>query len=483
MKNQENKREVVITYLEPPEDLKEGNFLKLLKYFGPGAILTSITIGSGEVFFSSRGGAVFGYSILWCFILGAIMKCIQTYAANRYITLTGEHPMTRWAYMFPGPKGWFPLLLGVISIMCFPFWEGGVSGLLANMLYNNTKILSQAIWATILIWGAFALFMAGGYDTMEKAQTAIVGTMVVCILAAVVASKPDWLQVIIGSLIPRIPSYEPWIAEKYPSIAARPIWVEIITYMGAIGGGTYDYIGYTGMLREKGWGTLGREDLDEIREYLVSLKNERIPLSEDPAEVKKGLAWAKAAFMDNIVSYGLLVIFTIGFMVNGAVILHPAHLVPADNEMLTHQAKFLTVIHPMLVYLYYVAVFFALFGTVYGIYMGYVYTTYETLSPVIRKIREIGPSGLKLPVALYVAIGGTIAVWTKLNPTVIITPASIIGGVLTGGIWCLAMYWTDKKMLPKPYQLSPIGSVLLIVSGVVMTFMGLVAVLQFFKVI
>lgn len=446
--------------------------------------MASITVGSGEVFFSSRGGAIFEYAILWCFMLGALMKCVQTYSANRYITLTGEHPMTRWAYIFPGPKGWFPLLIGIISIMCFPFWEGGVSGLLANLIYNKTQVLSQAIWGTILIWLAFSLFMAGGYDTMEKAQTAIVGIMVASILVAVIASKPDWLKVLMGSIIPNIPSYEPWIIEKYPSIAARPVWVEVVTYLGAIGGGTYDYIGYTGMLREKGWGVLGREDVNEIAEYLLTLKEgERIPLSEDPEEIKKGLAWTKATFADNLVSYVLCAIFTIAFMVSGAVVLHPVQLVPADNELLTYQANFLTTLHPMLVYFYYVAVFCALFGTVYAIYTGYVYTTYETFSHVFKKIRDMGPEGLKKPVALYVAIGGTIAVWTGLNPAIILTPASIIGGVLTGGIWCLAMYWTDRKMLPKPYQLSTVGSVLLIISGIIMTGMGIISVLQFFVVI
>ncbi|MDI3477534.1 MAG: hypothetical protein PWQ59_1059 [Thermoanaerobacterium sp.] len=480
----EEKKDMIITYPEPPQELVKGKFKDLVKYFGPGAIMASITVGSGEVFFSSRGGAVFEYAILWAFVVGAIMKGIMTYTANRYITLTGEHPMTRWAYIFPGPKGWFPLMLGILSIMCFPFWEGGLGSMLGNFMVNNTHVLSQAIWGTILVWGAFLLFITGSYERMEKIQTFIVAAMVISVLAAVIAAKPDWLQVLIGSIIPRIPSYEPWIVQKYPSVAARPVWVEIVTYMGAIGGGTYDYIGYTGLLREKGWGALGREDLDNIREYLINLKpGERIPLSEDPEEVKKGLTWTKAALADNVVSYGLLVLFAIGFMVNGAVILHSQQLIPADNDLLTYQVKFLQVIHPMLTYLYYVAVFLALFGTMYGVYIGYTYTTYETFSPVIEGIRKLGVRRLQLPIALYVAIGGTIAIWTGANPVSIITPASLIGGVLTGGIWCLAMYWTDRKMLPKAYQLNTITSILLVISGIILTFMGIVGVLQYFKII
>jgi Mn2+/Fe2+ NRAMP family transporter len=39
-----------------------------LTVFGPGAIIASLTIGTGELVFSSRGGAIFGYRILFLFV-------------------------------------------------------------------------------------------------------------------------------------------------------------------------------------------------------------------------------------------------------------------------------------------------------------------------------------------------------------------------------------------------------------------------------
>src|SRR3712207_7432601 len=36
-----------------------------LTFFGPGAIIASLTIGSGETVFATRVGAVFGYAVLW----------------------------------------------------------------------------------------------------------------------------------------------------------------------------------------------------------------------------------------------------------------------------------------------------------------------------------------------------------------------------------------------------------------------------------
>jgi Mn2+/Fe2+ NRAMP family transporter len=37
----------------------------IVLFFGPGAIIASLTVGSGETVLASRLGAVFGYAILW----------------------------------------------------------------------------------------------------------------------------------------------------------------------------------------------------------------------------------------------------------------------------------------------------------------------------------------------------------------------------------------------------------------------------------
>ena len=87
------------------EDMQARGLGAMLRIFGPGAIIASVTIGSGETVFASRGGAVFGYALLWCFIGGGLMKFVQVYTAARYMTLTGEHPLERWEF-FPGPQGW-----------------------------------------------------------------------------------------------------------------------------------------------------------------------------------------------------------------------------------------------------------------------------------------------------------------------------------------------------------------------------------------
>ena len=70
-----------LRYPELPPELAKPRLSTMLKLIGPGAILASITIGSGETVFASRSGAVFGFSILWLFAGG------DSKAANKLMPL------------------------------------------------------------------------------------------------------------------------------------------------------------------------------------------------------------------------------------------------------------------------------------------------------------------------------------------------------------------------------------------------------------
>ncbi len=470
----------------PPliDDLKPGRFLAMFKFFGPGAIMASLTIGSGETFFASRGGAVFGYYIIWAFFLGCLFKWAQCYSAMRYLTLTGDHPINAWTH-FPGPRGWFPFLIAVLSILCFPFWLAFLPSLLGDLCNWMLGFWPREVWGTIWLLVAIAMTILGGYDVLEKVQLILVSILIVVIIFSVFWFGPDWGAVLVGSVVPRIPDYAPWIIEKYPEVAARSPWVEVATYVGAIGGGTYDYIGYIGLLREKGWGVLGLPNIDEIEKKIFEVgdKGEKIPLSEEDSEVKNALGWLKAAKIDSIVSFVAVAVFAAGFMIGGARVLHTQELIPAGKALLQHQAKFLTDIHPLLLYIYDAGVFLAIAGTIYGAFEVYTRTVYEVLRAVFVGMRDVKVEKVRPWVLLYVGLGGITLMWviklTGANLIVLPTAAGIIGGTMTCGLWCLAMIWTDRKFLPKAYQMGTGLVVLNVIGGLFMAIMGLVAWWEF----
>ena len=457
-----------LRYPELPDTFKERGLVALIRFFGPGAIIASVTIGSGETVFASRGGALFGYDLLWCFVAGGIMKFAQVYTASRFITLTGEHPIERWAHL-PGPRGWAVWGLAIITIGCFPLWLSGLPKMLGGLAVWIFGLEGQGLWGDYRFWGtvfvgmAVTLTMVQSYGSLERTQTIIVGFLLLSMLVALLAAKPDWLAALIGTAVPTLPGYQPWVFEKYPEIGSRSPWVEIGIYLGAIGGGTQDYFGYIGMLREKAWGLMGRSS---------AAGAEGVKIAADGDNAALGKAWLRAPLIDAMVSFGCVTFFTMAFMMLGAAILFPQQVVPSGFALLSVQAEFLTRLHPTLLYLYQLGVFTAFFGTIIGAYELYVRTGQECLRPIVPRIRQMEIGKLRPWAVAYCAIGGVAIMWLGGNPVAIVTPAAIFGGVLTCGLWCLLMIWTDRKFLPKPLQMGWGLLALNLVGGIFLTAWG-----------
>jgi Mn2+/Fe2+ NRAMP family transporter len=467
-----------IVYPPLPADLERGFRWRSLKYFGAGAIIASVTIASGETLFGSRAGAIFGYSVLWCFVAGVVMKGVQVYAGMRYMVLTGQHPMTHWGRL-PGPKNWVPLTIGLLSLICFPFWLAGLPLMLGNILNwvftidgTPDELLRYArFWATLTIAAAVMLVWFESYAFLERAQLLIVAILLGCMFVAVIAARPDWLAALVGIVTPRVPrEYEPWIRTMYQEVAARPPWVEIMVYVGAIGGGTYDYIGYVGLMREKGWGAIGRGH----DRYRVDAQLPATPLAIDVSDdnLRRGRRWLVPAQIDTGICFLSVLVFTACFALLGAEILRPQRLVPDENELFSYQAQFLTNLHPALLYVYQVGIFVAIFGTIYGAYEVYFRTAFECLMPISERIRQIPFQRFRRAIVLYCAAFGLLFLWTLEKPVEIVTPAAIVGGVFTCGLWCLAMLWTDRQFLPAPLRMPRLLWWLTAMSGVVLTLLG-----------
>ncbi|MCL5019900.1 MAG: Nramp family divalent metal transporter [Patescibacteria group bacterium] len=473
-----------MSFPEVPAALRNLSVRNILQYFGPGAVLAALTIGSGETIFASRGGAIFGYAIMWSFVFGALMKAFQTYSATRYITLTGEHPIIRWSFL-PGPRHWFPLMLAIIVFVCFPGWIGGLIKMLGILCTWITGIWNYQIWGTLFI-GFFAIMhFKGRYSLMENVQKTVISILMVTIIIATLAARPDWGALLKGTFLTIMPAdYEPWVHVKYPAICNRSLWIEIITYFGAIGGGAYDYLGYVGMLSETKWGALGITNLEAWQNRLASIgvqKGTYLPLPITEEEIEKGKKWLRAPVVDICISFIVLLIFTLGFMVCGAAILYPNQLIPDGMEVVQHQAKFFENIHPSLRVVYQAGIFTAFFGTIFGGFGVYPRTFHEAtklIRPWAKSLDEIRPF-----VIIYCSLGGILLLWTVDNPIAIVTPGAILGGVFACGLWCFAMLWTDKKFLPKPYQMSVILSLLVYISGILLTIIGIIGIIDYIRTV
>jgi Mn2+/Fe2+ NRAMP family transporter len=464
---------------EPPENLRGRMSVgTALAFFGPGAIVASLTIGSGETVFATRAGAVFGYAMLWTAFITLIAKGALVYASNHYITITGEHPMSRFARIFPGPRGWFPILLLITVVLSFPSFSSGLSIALGTYFQENGLGNAQ-VWAVAFIVVAAVISYLGGYGPLEKIQIGVVVLLVVLVIAAMFVSRPDWLGVL-GGLIPNIPEYQPWVAERYPDLVARPVFVELVVFLGALGGGMYDYIGYTGLLREKRWGLLGHRDVDAIENRIAAIERaEQIPLSERPEDVRNARQWTRAPLGDTLLSFAALGLFTIAFVVNGVTILGEQRRVPAEENILTYQAEFLTAIAPVFRFFYPLAIFLVFFGTIYALWEVYNRTFYESAGAVSERVRRAGADRTRPWVYLYVGVAGILLVLTGLDIVALVTPSTIVGGTLAGGIYSIGLLYANSRVLPPPYRLGGLARALLVVAAIFLTLAGGIAALEY----
>jgi Mn2+/Fe2+ NRAMP family transporter len=479
--------EEALGFPDPPEELQAGtrNWKSLLAYFGPGAILASATLASGELLFAPRGGAIFGYTILWALVWAGLVKGIMLYAGIRYYTLTGEHVMSRWAKM-PGPRGWFTLFMGFLGIVSFPAWAAGLAKFVGQIVawifgLPETNTTFAAV-GTIVLAVTAGLILLGGYDYVERIQVGIIAFLAAAIAVLAIAVTPSLTQLIAG-LIPTIPGqYPEFVQQNYPSITDRPVWVEVVTYMGAIGGGVYDYIGYVGYAKNREWGMLNRSDTDVQRIMEKLDPGEVVPLGDDEETQRRGRAWLKAPQMDVLMSFGSITFFTATAMLLGAVILHPAELVPSGVDLFRYQARFFTRIHPSLKILWQVGVFFGIFGALYGLWEGYTWTWLESFKPFSERLHRLEQNNMTIVRAITIIYVGGVALvllWSDLSAVAIVTPVSLLSGVFACGLWCWAMIWVEKTALPDVWQGGWKLDLGLIVAGAFLTGSGLISILVY----
>jgi Mn2+/Fe2+ NRAMP family transporter len=440
-----------------------GGWLRLLRVFGPGAIIASVTVGTGETIFAPRVGAIFGYAMLWVVALTVACKAVQVYTGARYLVLTGEHPMEAWARL-PGPRAWVPALIGLVAVLSFPLWIAALADAISSLCLWITGVgggspWGRPLWGTGFIAAAMALGLVQTYGVVERVSTVLLALKVVFIFIAVMVVRPDWAAALWGLVAPRVPPYESWVGAGYPEVVGRSVWLEIAVLMGSVGGGVQDYVGYVGFLREKRWGAAGAAAGGPGR------------LRLDAESVGRGRRWLRAPLFDTGFSFGSVLLMTACFMILGAAVLHPERQIPTDADLYSQQSQFLGLIHPTLVTVYKAGIFFSIFGVLYGAFELYARTAYEPLRAIWPR-RPWPLERLRPWVVLYSGLGGLTLLWTGWKTVTLASIVSPLSGVLGCGLWCLAMLWVDRTQMPRSYRMSRALLALTLLSGLILTGIG-----------
>ena len=253
-------------------------------------------------------------------------------------------------------------------------------------------------------------------------------------------------------------------------------------YLGAVGGGAYDYIGYIGMLREKKWGLAGRRVVS--REELDA----SVAGDTDSARItiERARQWQRAPLFDTAASFSFVILVTLLFAILATLVLHREMAVPANNDLLNEQEAFLSQLYPALRWVYRIGVFLAFIGTLYGAFVVYHHTFVESAAAIVPA--AVTPKRLpmiRIGVTAYCFLGGMTMIWLpeSLAGTIItrMTFGSIISGAASCGLWCFAMLWADHVRLPAPLRMSRTMKTLTALAGLAMTSLGIIITVEYFR--
>ena len=289
-------------------------FLDIFRQIGPGLILASSVVGSGELVATTVLGAESGYTLLWLILVSCTIKVAVQNEIGRYTIGTGETSLEAFNRV-PGLRFrvswvvwvWF---VGVVMSM---FSAGGIMGAIAEVLNRMVPAIPVSAWVWVVNIATVILLVVGRYALVEKVAVSLVVIFTaVTVSAAVLLSKsPDyfsWASVLDG------------LSFHLPQAG----FVTAVTVFGLTGANANDLIQYSYWCTEKGYArfTGRRDDTDAWR--------------------LRARGWIRVMGVDVLSSMVVYTFATVAFYFLGASILHGMGIVPQGSEVVAQLSSMYT---------------------------------------------------------------------------------------------------------------------------------------------
>jgi Mn2+/Fe2+ NRAMP family transporter len=248
------------------------------KIIGPGLVVAATGVGAADLVATLVAGSEYGYALLWCAVLGCLMKIVLVEGAARYTLATGRTIFEGWRTL----GSWTTVYFGIYVVV----W-GFVYGA-AAMAGTGLPLASLFPFLDVKWWGILSgligllLVWFRHYELFEKVCTALVGLMFVTMVGAAVLTVPNLPDMLAG-LVPTIPDGG---------------LIYTLSLAGGVGG-TITLAAYGYWVREKGWTT---------PEFMRVMR------------------------IDNRVAYLVTGIFVIATLVVGAELLYSANIAIAEGD-------------------------------------------------------------------------------------------------------------------------------------------------------
>lgn len=435
---------------------------RVLGIFGPAAIVASVAIGAGETIVVVRAGAWAGYGLLWLVLLSVIVKGIfVTYLLGRYTAVSGE-PISQRLARVPGPRGWLLLTILFLEMAAAgPLWAAVArpcGELMYFLLFEGTqfgsdnKLLIPRTITMLFIIVALGFSVVTNYDRLEQQQVIICCLLVIGTIIGTLLVRPDLWAALKGSLdfghVPPFPAWAPESAKAQPALT-------LSTTFGYVGGSVLGYVVYANWISLHGWGLTGHPQIAEIRERAAA-GTPRDYLPDDPTLARRVLKSLAPLKWDVGCGAAVLWIVTASFMMAGAAVLYPLAesgklaASKSDWSLLTDQASIWRNIHPSLIWVYYLCVLLALWGTLQAFPEIYSRTMHDFVQSIWPE-RAWSHRHIHAGILVYVLIASSLVVWSNLKfDTMTHIVAFLTTNLAVAVTMCAGLYLNFQ--LPREYR-------------------------------
>ncbi len=204
------------------------------KLIGPGLVVAATGVGAADLVATLIAGSKYGYALLWCAVLGCLMKIVLVEGAGRFSLATGRtiyegwSSLGRWTHWYFGPY---------IVVWGFVYGAAAMAGT-GLALASLFPVLGVKAWGILSGVIGLALVWSGRYGVFEKVLSFMVLLMFVSMVGAAAVTLPNLPELLQG-LVPTIPD---------------GAILNVLSVAGGVGG-TITLAAYGYWLREKGWVT------------------------------------------------------------------------------------------------------------------------------------------------------------------------------------------------------------------------------------
>ena len=280
-------------------------FRQIAMLVGPGLILASSIVGTGELIATTVLGAENGYTLLWLIVLSCLIKTVVQNELGRYSIGTGKTTLEAFNEV-PGPRlkvswlVWMWCVMVTFTLFQVGAMLGGISEIL-NMMFPSVP-LSAFVW--MLAACTIVLLIVGKYSMVERIAMLLVVsftmlTVSCCFLLLKLPQYFDWNAVLTGL------TFQPPEGGMGTAVAA----------FGITGVGATELVMYPYWCIEKGYAQYaGKRD-------------------DTPAWRGRALGWIRVMGFDVLCSMVIYTFATIAFYFLGAGILKGMGLMPQGSAM------------------------------------------------------------------------------------------------------------------------------------------------------